>query len=103
MPPAARTIRRAGAIAGLILLAVAIDALTGFSVLEPAGCITLFIVQLFAMTAGAIMAMIGAVIWAFSGFRSRQALSVATGALALAGAAMLLGHGLAWIGHGCLD
>jgi len=99
----ARTIRRASAIAGLILLAVGIDALTGFSVLAPAGCITLFIAQLFAMTAGAVMAVAAFVVWAFSGFRSRQALYVLIGALALAGAAVLLAHGLAWIGLACVD
>lgn len=99
----ARSIRRAGAIAGLILLAIGIDALDDFSVLAPAGCILAFIVQLFAMTAGAIMAAIGMVVWTFSGFRSRQAFYVVIGALALVGAAMLLSHGLAWIGLACLD
>ena len=99
----ARTIRRVSAIAGLILLAIGIDALTGFSLLAPAGCVTLFIVQLLAMTAGAVMAVVGLVVWAFSGFQSRQAFCVVIGALALAGAGMLLGHGLAWIGLACLD
>jgi len=99
----ARTIRRAVAIAGLILLAVGIDAFTGFTLLAPAGCIVLFIVQLLAMTAGAVLAVIGAVVWALSGFRSRQALYVAIGALALAGVGVLLDNGLAQIGLVCLD
>jgi len=98
-----RTVRRVSVIAGVILLAVGIDALNGFSLLAPAGCILLFIVQLFAMTAGAIMAVIGAVVWAFSGFQSRQALYVVIGALALAGVGALLADGLAWIGLTCLD
>jgi hypothetical protein len=99
----ARTIRRVSAIAGLILLAVTIDALTGFTLLAPAGCITLFIVQLFAMTAGAVFAVIGAVVWAFSGFQSRQAFFVAIGAPVLVGVAVLLKYGLTWIGLACLD
>ena len=98
-----RTIRRVSAIAALIPIAIGIDALTGFSVLAPAGCVTLFIVQLLAMTAGAVMAVVGLVVRAFSGFQSRQAFYVVIGALALAGAGMLLGHGLAWTGLACLD
>lgn len=99
----ARSIRRAGAIAGLILLAIGIDALTGFSVLAPAGCVLLFIVQLLAMTAGAVLALIGLVVWVFSGFRSRQALYLVIAALALAAAGVLLDDALTWIGLACVD
>ena len=55
------------------------------------------------MTAGALVAVVGLVVWVFSRFRSRQALYVFAAALALGGTALLLDHVLAWIGLACGD
>ena len=103
LPASTPRFRRAATIAGLILLVVGIDALTGFSLLAPASCITLFIVQLLAMTAGAVVAAVGLVVLLFSRFQSSQAFYAVAGALALGGASLLLNHALAWIGLACLD
>ena len=103
MKPPSRSFRRNAIIAGLILLAIAADAAAGFNVMAAAGCITFFVVQLLATTAGSVLAVIGLVVWIFSRFKSRAAFRLATGALALAVASLLLNHAVAWIGLGCGD
>jgi hypothetical protein len=103
MESSSRSFRRNAIIAGLILLAIAVDAVAGFNLIMAAGCITFFVVQLLAMTAGSVLAVIGLVVWIFSRFRSREALGLAASALALAVAALLLNHAVAWMGLGCVD
>jgi asparagine N-glycosylation enzyme membrane subunit Stt3 len=98
-----RSFRRAVIVIVLVLLALSLDAATGFNLMAAGGCITYFVVRFFAMTAGSVLAVIGLVAWLFSRFQSRQALNLITVALALAIAALLFNQAVAWIGVGCGD
>ena len=98
-----RSYRRTAIIIALVLLVLGLDAATGFNLMAAGGCITFFVVRFLAMTAGSALAVIGLVVWIFSGFQSRQALNLVTVALALAIAALLFNEAVAWIGLGCGD
>jgi len=80
----------------VILLAVALDAATGFNVAGAAGCLGYILVQLLAMTAGILAAMGGATVWVFSRFRNDKALYVALGAIAFIVAALVL-QNVSWL------
>jgi hypothetical protein len=103
MIPATRSFRRAAVIVALVLLALGLDAAAGFNITMMAGCVAFFVVQLLAMTAGSVLAVIGLVIWIFSRFRSPQALGLVVGALALAAASLLINHFAGTIGFVCGD
>jgi hypothetical protein len=95
--------RRTAIIVGLVLLAFALDAAAGFNITLAAGCIGFFVVQLLAMTAGSVLAVVGLVVWVFSGFKSRQALGLLLVAVALAAASLLISHFADTIGFLCGD
>jgi hypothetical protein len=104
VPPApARTYRRTVIVVVLVLLALGLDAAAGFNLIAAAGCITFFVVQLLAMTAGSVLAVVGLVMWIVSRFKSRRALTLMTVALVLAAASLLLSHFASNIGFVCGD
>ena len=104
MPPApTRSFRRTAIVVALVLLALGLDAAAGFNITLAAGCISFFVVQLLAMTAGSVLAVVGLVVWVFSGFRSRQALNLVVVAAALAIASLLISHFANSIGFVCGD
>ena len=100
IPP--RPLLRGALIAGLILLALALDALTGLNVTLAAACVAYGLVQLVAMTAGIVGVAAGLLVWAFTRFRNRTALYVALGALALVVAALVLKTVFMLIGIECI-
>ncbi len=75
---------------------------TGLNVTLAASCVTFVLVQLLAMTVGTVGVAAGLLVWAFSRFRSRAALYVALGALALDVAAMVLKNVFTLIGIECI-
>ncbi len=97
-----RPLLRGVLIAALILLAVALDALTGLNVTLAASCVTFVLVQLIAMTAGTVGVVAGLLVWVLSRFRSGTALNVALGALALVAAALVLKNVFMLIGIECI-
>jgi hypothetical protein len=103
MIPATRSFRRTTIIVALALLAIGLDAAASFNITMMAGCVAFFVVQLLAMTAGSVLAVVGLVIWIFSRFRSRQALNLVAVALALAIASLLINHFSGTIGFVCGD
>ena len=102
-PSSASTFRRIVPGVVLVLLALALDAAAGFNLTVAAGCIAFFLVQLLAMTAGSVLAVVGLVVWVFSRFKSRQALYLVGAALALGVASLLLNHFAGAIGFVCGD
>jgi len=94
---------RTALIIGVIVLAVGIDAATGFNLIVTGGCITLFFVQLVAVTVGTVLIVVGLIVWIFSHFRSQEALYVVIGALALDIVVLLLKNVVALTGLGCID
>jgi hypothetical protein len=103
MKPFLRAYRRTILLVVLVLLVLGLDAATGFNLMAAGGCIGFFLVRFLAMTAGSVLAVIGAVVWVFSRFKSQQALNLILVALALAVAALLMNQAVAWIGIGCGD
>ncbi len=103
MKPFLRAHRRSAVIVALVLLALGLDAATGFNLMAAGGCLGFFAVQFLAMTAGSVLALVGLVVWIFSRFQSRAALNMVAMALTLAVAALLLNQAAAWIGVGCGD
>ena len=83
-------------VAGLVLLALGLDAATGFNLLGAAGCLGYILVQFVAMTAGVLAAAGGLLLWVFSRFRNEKALHVALGAIAFIVAALVL-QNVSWL------
>jgi hypothetical protein len=93
---------RGAAIAGVILLALGLDAATGFNVMGAAGCLGYILVQFVAMTAGVLAAAGGLLVWVFSRFRNDKAISIALVAIAFIVAALVL-QNVSWlIGIACI-
>ena len=103
LPTPSRTVRRGALIAGLMLLVIGIDAATGFNLIMAGGCVTLFMVQLVAMTAGTVVIVAGLVVWIFSRFNNDKALYFVFGALALNIAVFLIKNAVILSGVGCID
>ena len=95
-------VRRGLVIAALILLALGLDAVTGFNILMAGGCMGFIVLQLIAMTAGVLVAVAGLAVWLFSRFRSENALYAAVCALALIMATLVLRNVLDLIGLACI-
>lgn len=93
---------RGAVIAGLVLLALGLDAATGFNVAVAAGCLGYILVQLVAMTAGILAAAGGLLVWVFSRFRNDKALAVAAGAIAFIVAALVMQNVSRLIGLACI-
>jgi hypothetical protein len=102
-PSPDRPLLRAAIIAGVVLVAVGIDAATGLNLMVAASCTGFFVLQFLAMTVGIVLLVAGLVIWIFSGFQSREALFIVAGALTLDVAALLLNYAAAFIGIGCIN
>src|SRR3954467_10705647 len=105
-PYEARLMRRAwlrGAVTvGAILLALGLDAATGFNVTGAVGCLGYILMQFVAMTAGVLAAAGGLLVWVVSRFRNDKALYVALGAIAFIVAALVL-QNVSWlIGLTCI-
>ncbi|MEJ2375253.1 MAG: hypothetical protein P8Y53_04590 [Pseudolabrys sp.] len=98
-----RSYRRTAIITGLIVAALALDAAAGFNFLAATGCISMVLMELIAMTAVPVLAVGGAAVWIFSGFKNQQALTLAGAALALGLATYLINHAAAYVGFVCLD
>ena len=103
VPIPSRSALRGALIIGLIVLAVGVDAATGFNLMVTGGCITLFFVQLVAVTVGTVLIVVGLIVWIFSRFRSQQALYVVFGAVALDIVVLLLKDVVVLTGLGCID
>jgi ABC-type proline/glycine betaine transport system permease subunit len=96
------SVQRGAVIAAVVLLAVGLDAATGFNVMGAAGCLGYILVQLVAMTAGILVAAGGLMVWVFSRFRSDKALYVGLGAIAFIVPALVLQNVLRLIGLACI-
>jgi hypothetical protein len=93
---------RGAVIAAVVVLAVGLDAATGFNVTGAVGCLGYILVQFVAMTAGILAAAGGLLIWVLSRFRNDKALYVALGAIAFIVAALVL-QNVSWlIGLACI-
>ncbi len=103
LPTPSRAALRGALIAGLILLVIGIDAATGFNLIMASGCVTLFVVQLVAVTAGTVVIVAGLVVWIFSRFNNDRALYFVAGALALNIAVFLIKNAVILTGVGCID
>jgi len=103
VPIPSRAFLRGTLIVGLIVLVVGIDAATGFNLIVTGGCVTLFFVQLVAVTVGTVLIVVGLIVWIFSHFRSEEALYVVFGALALDILMLLLKSAVILTGLGCID
>ncbi len=102
-PAPLRRYRRPALIAAIVLIALGLDAAAGFNFMTAAGCITLVLMQLLAMTAGSVLAVGGVVVWIFSGFKNQRALTLALAAVAFGLVSFLLSHAAAYVGFACLD
>jgi hypothetical protein len=103
LPTPSRAVRRGALIACLLLLVIGIDAATGFNLIMAGGCVTLFMVQLVAVTAGTVVIVAGLVVWIFSRFNNDKALYFVFAALALNIAVFLIKNAVILSGVGCID
>ncbi len=97
-----RPLKRGVVVAALVVLAIGLDAATGFNVALAASCVGYILLQFLAVTAGVLLAAGGLLVWIASRFKSDRALHVAAGALALIVAALLLKQVFGLIGLACI-